>query len=59
MMQTLKGGQALLGTPNGSSIAYMLVQHRRYLGHKIVDKITVFDHDDQLMLLFHIVDTKV
>jgi hypothetical protein len=54
-----EGGQALLGTPNGSSIAYMLVQHRRYLGHKIVDKITVFDHDDQLMLLFHIVDAEV
>jgi hypothetical protein len=52
-------GQALLGTPNGSSVAYMLIQHKHQLGHKIVDRITVFDHDDQLMLLFHIVDVRV
>lgn len=36
-------GQALLGTPNGSGVAYMLIQHRQALGHKKVDKITIFD----------------
>lgn len=49
--------QALQGTPNGSSIAYMLIQHRRELGHKNVEKITVFYHKEEyLMLLFNIVD---
>jgi hypothetical protein len=51
-------GQALLGTPNGSSVAYMLIQHKHQLGHKTVDKITVFENDFQLMLLFHIVDVE-
>jgi hypothetical protein len=53
---TSQEGQALLATPNGSSVAYMLVQHKKQLGHKIVDKVTVFAHNWELMLLFHIVD---
>jgi hypothetical protein len=52
-------GKTLLGTPNGSSTAYMLVQHKEQLGHKTVDKITVFEHKRELMLLFHIVDVEV
>jgi hypothetical protein len=52
-------GQALLGTPNGSSVAFMLVQHKQQLGHKTVDKITVFEQKRELMLLFHIVDVEV
>lgn len=52
-------GRALLGTPNGSSVAYMLVQHKRRLGHKTVEKITVFRQHKKLMLLFHVVDVEV
>ncbi|KAJ5908524.1 hypothetical protein N7495_001206 [Penicillium taxi] len=33
---------ALLGTPNASGTAYMLIQHRAQLGKKRVSKITVF-----------------
>jgi hypothetical protein len=49
-------GQALLGTPNGSGVAYMLIQHKCELGHKVVDKIIVFEEDRELMLLFQIFD---
>jgi hypothetical protein len=52
-------GQALLGTPNGSSVAYMLIQHKKHLGHKTVKKVTVFCKSKKLMLLFHIVDMEV
>ncbi|KAF2819010.1 hypothetical protein CC86DRAFT_307928, partial [Ophiobolus disseminans] len=51
-------GRAILGTPNGSSVAYMLIQHKSQLGHKTVSKITVFQQDNQPMLLFHIVDVE-
>ncbi|EDU43951.1 conserved hypothetical protein [Pyrenophora tritici-repentis Pt-1C-BFP] len=33
---------ALLGTPNGSGVAWLLVQHKRQLGHKVVKKVTLF-----------------
>lgn len=49
-------GQALIGTPNGSGIAYLLIQHKAGLGHKTIDAITVFDWDEDLMMLFHIKD---
>ncbi|KAF1920756.1 hypothetical protein BDU57DRAFT_429785, partial [Ampelomyces quisqualis] len=49
-------GQALLGTPNGSSVAHMLIQHKHELGHKTIEKVTVFYREKSLMLLFHIVD---
>ncbi|KAF1830791.1 hypothetical protein BDW02DRAFT_86725 [Decorospora gaudefroyi] len=46
---------AFLGTPNGSSTAYMLVQRKEELGHKTVEKITVFRTNAwEVMLLFHI-----
>ncbi|KAF1842229.1 uncharacterized protein K460DRAFT_358868 [Cucurbitaria berberidis CBS 394.84] len=51
---TSKEGQALLGTPNGSSVAYLLIQHKNQLGHKTVEKITVFQHRRLLMMLFYI-----
>jgi hypothetical protein len=34
--------QALLGTPNGSGTAFLLIQHKRQLGHKMVEKVTMF-----------------
>lgn len=37
-----KEGQALLGTPNGHGVAFLLIQHKRQLGHKVVDSVTVF-----------------
>lgn len=48
-------GQALLGSPNGSGVAYMLIQHKQELGHKTIEKITVFRQGNELMLLFHVV----
>ncbi|KAF2246107.1 hypothetical protein BU26DRAFT_395261, partial [Trematosphaeria pertusa] len=35
-------GQAILGTPNGGGTAWLLAQHRRQLGRKTVDKVSVF-----------------
>jgi hypothetical protein len=53
-------GQALLGTPNGSSIAFLLIQHKEGLGHKTVENITIFSSaGGELMLLFHVVDVAV
>jgi hypothetical protein len=52
-------GRALLGTPNASSDAYMLIQHKKHLGHKTVNKITVFLSGIKLMLLLHIVNVEV
>lgn len=49
-------GQALLGTPNGSGVAFMLYQHKHDLGLKVINKITAFEKDRELMLLFYIVD---
>lgn len=57
--------QALLGTPNGSGVAWVLIQRKRYLGIKVVDKVTMFvsvftyDEGDRTKvpnLLFHIKD---
>jgi hypothetical protein len=36
---------ALLGTPNGSGVAWLLIQHKAQLGHKIVDKVTLVYND--------------
>jgi hypothetical protein len=52
-------GQALLGTPNRSSVAWLLIQHKEFLGNKIVDKITVFHKILDMMLLLHIADVEV
>ncbi|KAF1918759.1 hypothetical protein BDU57DRAFT_535821 [Ampelomyces quisqualis] len=35
-------GKAILGTPNGASTAYMLIQHKRELGNMQINKVTVF-----------------
>ncbi|KAH4817075.1 hypothetical protein HBH61_056070 [Parastagonospora nodorum] len=51
-------GQASLGTPNGSGVAWLLIQHKEFLGHKIVDKITIFHKNLDMMLLFHIADVE-
>ena len=37
-----RGGQALLGTPNGYGIAFMLLQHQAELGNKKVQKVTAW-----------------
>jgi hypothetical protein len=33
--------RSLLGTPNGSGVAWLLIQRKRELGHKIVNRVTV------------------
>ena len=42
--------QALLGTPNGSGVDWLLVERKRELGSKIIDKVFMFfseyEHDD-------------
>lgn len=50
-------GNALIGTPNGSGVAYLLIQHKEQLGHKIICSVTVFRHSWSLMLLLHIHDS--
>ncbi|KAL4869553.1 hypothetical protein BDV12DRAFT_196179 [Aspergillus spectabilis] len=35
-------GKALLGSPNGSGVAYFLINHKQDLGVKVVKKVTVF-----------------
>jgi len=56
---------ALLGTPNGVGVAWLLIQHKRQLGHKTVEKVTVDCHDNSTMsedntidpsLVFHLRD---
>ena len=57
--------KALLGTPNGSGIAWLLIQHKRQLGWKMVDSVTLFwkdGHEGDLgsnpSLLFRIKDVE-
>jgi hypothetical protein len=57
-----KEGNALMGTPNGHGVGFMLVQHKKQLGNKVVEKITVFQDAGKKQprppsLLFHIKDT--
>jgi len=56
---------ALLGTPNGVGVAWLLIQHKRQLGNKTVEKVTVDCQDQFTMsddgtidpsLVFHIRD---
>ena len=47
----------MLGTPNGSSTGYLLINHKAELGHKTVEKITVFRYGrHEIMFLFRVVD---
>lgn len=34
--------RALLGTPNGAGVAWLLSQHQKELGHKVVERVTLF-----------------
>lgn len=52
-------GQAILGSPNGLGVGYLLVQHRAQLGNRVVDKVTVFQDEGAKAprppsILFHI-----
>ncbi|KAJ4353431.1 uncharacterized protein N0V89_005160 [Didymosphaeria variabile] len=50
-------GQALLGTPNGVAIGYLLSQHKAVLGLRYVDTVRVFkseSHDQLPCCMFHI-----
>jgi hypothetical protein len=40
-------GKALLGTPNGSSVAWLLIQHKAMsqLWHKTVKKVTILSSE--------------
>jgi hypothetical protein len=49
-------GRALLGTPNGSGVAFMLIQHKEQLGRKKIGKVTVFRKVRAVMILFHVID---
>jgi hypothetical protein len=59
-------GLALLGTPNGNGIGWLLAQHKRELGHKVIIKVTIFYHETVIQneewedanLLFHIKDAE-
>jgi hypothetical protein len=52
-------GIAILGTPNGAGVAYLLIQHREWLGHLVVDNIEVIQgaigtFGEYLKIVFHI-----
>ncbi|KAF2109955.1 hypothetical protein BDV96DRAFT_669005 [Lophiotrema nucula] len=53
-------GKALLGAPNGVGIGWLLAQHKRQLGNKIVEKVQVFMSVAAAgkfpTLLYHVVD---
>ena len=58
------GFQALLGSPNGGGVAWLLIYHKHQLGLKSVSKITVFHHDGQvadagLTMLFWLKDVEI
>jgi hypothetical protein len=38
-------GKAILGSPNGLGVAFMLIQHKRQLGNKVVEKVTIFQDE--------------
>jgi len=35
-------GKAILGTPNGCGVAWMLIQHSKAFGKKNIEKVTLF-----------------
>jgi len=37
--------RALLGTPNGRGVAYLLATHKQQLGFKVINSVTIFDAD--------------
>jgi hypothetical protein len=52
-------GLAILGTPIGAGVAYLLIQHREELGHRVIDKIEVYQtpsgkYWQYMQLVFHI-----
>ncbi|PSN61384.1 hypothetical protein BS50DRAFT_651489 [Corynespora cassiicola Philippines] len=49
-------GQALLGSPNGTGVGYLLAQHKRQLGCLTVGSVTVFleENEGEYCLLFSI-----
>jgi len=55
-------GKALLGTPNGRGVAWLLAQHKKQLGRKVVSGVRVFKHapgaQPSPSLLFYLEDWK-
>lgn len=51
-------GKALLATPHGAGVSWLLIQHKEQLGRKVVKKITVFVHapDRRTSLCFWLED---
>jgi hypothetical protein len=41
-------GKALLGSPNGAGVGFLLAQHKSQLGHKTVESIRVFGYENKL-----------
>ncbi|KAF2243987.1 hypothetical protein BU26DRAFT_569871 [Trematosphaeria pertusa] len=54
-------GKALLGSPNGAGVAFMLIQHQQQLGRKTIARVTVFQDDGAKQprppsMVFHVTD---
>lgn len=47
---------ALMGTPNGQGVAWMLIQHKQQLGWKTISDVTIFQDGRDLCLCFWIQD---
>ncbi|KAF2637896.1 hypothetical protein P280DRAFT_85746 [Massarina eburnea CBS 473.64] len=57
-----EAGKAILGSDNGASFAWFLIQRKAQLGNKWISKVTVFYSDEDFSgndphLLFHVEDT--
>ena len=44
--------QALMGTPHGKSMAWLLIDHPNELAEKVIDSITMFTTEGKYQLLF-------
>jgi hypothetical protein len=58
---TTAEGKAILSSPNGAGVAYLLFTHKRHLGRKTISKVTVFADDGKKQprppsLIYHVVD---
>lgn len=48
--------QAILGSPNGLGVAYLLATHKEQLGFKVVYSVSIFATEDDYSLCFEILD---
>jgi hypothetical protein len=50
-----QGAKAILGSPNGVGVAYLLFTHKEQFGHRTVESVRVWRNDNLLVVVFKIV----